>query len=164
MLRDADAAEAAENAVQRGANEFADGEEDGELEDGEVDDAEDGEVYEDGEMKDDYEGHDETYDQEDEGAQNGYGGRHEQQASNGTGSRQPIIGPQMPTAPTMPPLAQLPQAVLGSGQDEAMKNIMMSWYYAGYYTGFYEGQKQGAEAVSMSAESGRGKQQGKEEV
>lgn len=26
-------------------------------------------------------------------------------------------------------------------QDEALKNLMMSWYYAGYYTGFYEGQQ-----------------------
>ena len=24
-----------------------------------------------------------------------------------------------------------------------MKNIMMSWYYAGYYTGLYEGKQQG---------------------
>lgn len=22
-----------------------------------------------------------------------------------------------------------------------MKNLMMSWYYAGYYTGFHEGQQ-----------------------
>ena len=28
-------------------------------------------------------------------------------------------------------------------QDEAMKNLMMSWYYAGYYTGLYEGKQQG---------------------
>ena len=27
-------------------------------------------------------------------------------------------------------------------QDEALKNLMMSWYYAGYYTGLYEGQQQ----------------------
>jgi hypothetical protein len=26
-------------------------------------------------------------------------------------------------------------------QDEALKNLMMSWYYAGYYTGLYEGQQ-----------------------
>ena len=24
-----------------------------------------------------------------------------------------------------------------------MKNLMMSWYYAGYYTGLYEGKQQG---------------------
>ena len=26
-------------------------------------------------------------------------------------------------------------------QDEGLKNMMMSWYYAGYYTGLYEGQQ-----------------------
>ncbi|KAK1813015.1 hypothetical protein LTR12_012614 [Friedmanniomyces endolithicus] len=26
-------------------------------------------------------------------------------------------------------------------QDEPLKNVMMSWYYAGYYTGLYEGQQ-----------------------
>lgn len=31
--------------------------------------------------------------------------------------------------------------ILGVVQDEALKNLMMSWYYAGYYTGFYEGQQ-----------------------
>lgn len=29
-----------------------------------------------------------------------------------------------------------------SVKDEALKNLMMSWYYAGYYTGLYEGQHQ----------------------
>ncbi|RFU27788.1 hypothetical protein B7463_g8552, partial [Scytalidium lignicola] len=28
-------------------------------------------------------------------------------------------------------------------QDEGLKNLLMSWYYAGYYTGLYEGQQQG---------------------
>ena len=27
-------------------------------------------------------------------------------------------------------------------QDEALKNLMMSWYHAGYYTGLYEGRRQ----------------------
>jgi len=27
-------------------------------------------------------------------------------------------------------------------QDEGLKKLMMSWYYAGYYTGLHEGQKQ----------------------
>ncbi|KAL8711602.1 MAG: hypothetical protein Q9220_004012 [cf. Caloplaca sp. 1 TL-2023] len=27
-------------------------------------------------------------------------------------------------------------------QDPDLKNLMMSWYYAGYYTGLYEGRKQ----------------------
>lgn len=26
-------------------------------------------------------------------------------------------------------------------KDEALKNLMMSWYYAGYYTGLYEGRQ-----------------------
>lgn len=26
-------------------------------------------------------------------------------------------------------------------EDAGLKNLMMSWYYAGYYTGLYEGQK-----------------------
>ncbi|MCJ1403149.1 hypothetical protein MMC11_006372 [Xylographa trunciseda] len=33
-------------------------------------------------------------------------------------------------------------AIAASTQEEAQKNLMMSWYWAGYYTGFYEGQKQ----------------------
>ncbi|ROW06560.1 hypothetical protein VMCG_04311 [Cytospora schulzeri] len=37
----------------------------------------------------------------------------------------------------MPP----PQALLGSMQDEGLKRLLMSWYYAGYYTGLYEGQQ-----------------------
>jgi len=28
-----------------------------------------------------------------------------------------------------------------ASHDEALKNLMMSWYWAGYYTGLYEGQK-----------------------
>ncbi|KAH7367324.1 hypothetical protein B0T11DRAFT_325605 [Plectosphaerella cucumerina] len=35
-----------------------------------------------------------------------------------------------------------PQALLGSVQDEGLKKLLMSWYYAGYYTGLYEGQQQ----------------------
>ena len=26
-------------------------------------------------------------------------------------------------------------------EDEGLKNLMMSWYFAGYYTGLYEGQQ-----------------------
>ncbi|KAI4285153.1 MAG: hypothetical protein L6R35_004727 [Caloplaca aegaea] len=33
-------------------------------------------------------------------------------------------------------------ATLMNGEDESLKNLMMSWYYAGYYTGLYEGHKQ----------------------
>ncbi|KAI6911300.1 hypothetical protein KC318_g7562 [Hortaea werneckii] len=35
----------------------------------------------------------------------------------------------------------MPQALMNSVQDEGLKNMMMSWYYAGYYTGLYEGQQ-----------------------
>ncbi|KAK7748077.1 hypothetical protein SLS53_001329 [Cytospora paraplurivora] len=35
-----------------------------------------------------------------------------------------------------------PQALLGSMQDEGLKRLLMSWYYAGYYTGLYEGKQQ----------------------
>ncbi|KAL9629691.1 MAG: hypothetical protein Q9204_005132 [Flavoplaca sp. TL-2023a] len=34
-------------------------------------------------------------------------------------------------------------------QDQGLKNLMMSWYYAGYYTGLYEGRKQ-PDAVASS--------------
>ncbi|KAF7554408.1 hypothetical protein G7046_g6829 [Stylonectria norvegica] len=34
------------------------------------------------------------------------------------------------------------QVVLGAVQDENLKKLLMSWYYAGYYTGLYEGQQQ----------------------
>ncbi|RDW91464.1 hypothetical protein BP5796_02629 [Coleophoma crateriformis] len=46
----------------------------------------------------------------------------------------------------------LPQHLIGQGltfgyaevHDEGLKNLLMSWYYAGYYTGLYEGQQQRA--------------------
>ncbi|KAF4469427.1 Survival motor neuron 1 [Fusarium albosuccineum] len=34
------------------------------------------------------------------------------------------------------------QTVLGSVQDENLKKLLMSWYYAGYYTGLFKGQQQ----------------------
>ncbi|OAL48809.1 hypothetical protein IQ07DRAFT_645563 [Pyrenochaeta sp. DS3sAY3a] len=51
------------------------------------------------------------------------------------------------TAETRPPheearAASMPQAILGTVQDQSLKNIMMSWYYAGYYTGLHDGQQQ----------------------
>ncbi|KAF2085847.1 hypothetical protein K490DRAFT_23504, partial [Saccharata proteae CBS 121410] len=42
---------------------------------------------------------------------------------------------------TVAAASSMPQAILGSGQDDPLKNLMMSWYYAGYYQGIYEGQK-----------------------
>ena len=38
-------------------------------------------------------------------------------------------------------------------ENEALKNLMMSWYYAGYYTGYYEG-KQHAEQESGGDKTG----------
>jgi hypothetical protein len=32
-------------------------------------------------------------------------------------------------------------------QDETLKNIMISWYYAGYYTGLHAGQQQSQKDV-----------------
>jgi len=73
--------------------------------------------------------------------------------------------------------ASMPQALLGSGrypachsrvkrpdmiskkrsdiltvQDENLKNLMMSWYYAGYYTGLHTGQQQAASDGAHSAQ------------
>lgn len=33
-------------------------------------------------------------------------------------------------------------------RDEGMKNLLISWYYAGYYTGLYEGQQQAAKKAT----------------
>lgn len=38
-------------------------------------------------------------------------------------------------------------------QDEAMKNLMMSWYYAGYYTGLYEGQQKALQTQATYSSS-----------
>ncbi|KAJ5810991.1 hypothetical protein N7447_010507 [Penicillium robsamsonii] len=40
------------------------------------------------------------------------------------------------------PVIPMPHAVTANVQDESLKNLMMSWYYAGYYTGLHEGQQQ----------------------
>ncbi|PWY86284.1 hypothetical protein BO70DRAFT_225000 [Aspergillus heteromorphus CBS 117.55] len=37
--------------------------------------------------------------------------------------------------------APMPHPALSQVQDEGLKNLMMSWYFAGYYTGLYEGQQ-----------------------
>ncbi|KAL1586682.1 hypothetical protein WHR41_04617 [Cladosporium halotolerans] len=56
--------------------------------------------------------------------------------------------PSTATGPSVPPStngplagAAMPQALLSTMQDEGMKNLVMSWYYAGYYTGLLEGQQ-----------------------
>ncbi|KAL8668932.1 MAG: hypothetical protein Q9168_006458 [Polycauliona sp. 1 TL-2023] len=35
------------------------------------------------------------------------------------------------------------------GQDEGLKNLMMSWYYAGYYTGLHEGRQQPPDPTAL---------------
>ncbi len=51
------------------------------------------------------------------------------------------------------------EAILIGGvvQDEGLKNLMMSWYYAGYYTGLYEGRKQSELAGPQSNGNGQSK-------
>ena len=89
----------------------------------------------------------------------------------------PSFDPAAQYPPVAPGLAALPQAVLGQGKflscfptryiahktryiqlmqtllgsDEALKNVLMAWYYAGYYTGLYEGRQQGVASASASA-------------
>ena len=40
----------------------------------------------------------------------------------------------------VPSVLGVPHAISNGMQDETLKNLMMSWYYAGYYTGLYEAQ------------------------
>ncbi|KAL5394574.1 hypothetical protein PMIN03_010688 [Paraphaeosphaeria minitans] len=48
--------------------------------------------------------------------------------------------------------ASMPQALLGSVQDENVKNLMMSWYYAGYYTGLMSGQQRAPDNASQQTQ------------
>ncbi|MCJ1437320.1 hypothetical protein MMC27_006707 [Xylographa pallens] len=60
-----------------------------------------------------------------------------------TKPRVPIRLPETDNPKLTQNLSSFPQGVIAaSTQEEAQKNLMMSWYWAGYYTGFYEGQKQ----------------------
>ncbi|CAN8103791.1 unnamed protein product [Discula destructiva] len=34
-----------------------------------------------------------------------------------------------------------PDSLLASVQDDGLRKLLMSWYYAGFYTGFYQGQQ-----------------------
>ncbi|TVY46566.1 Survival motor neuron-like protein 1 [Lachnellula cervina] len=47
----------------------------------------------------------------------------------------------------------LPQHLIGQVHDDNLKNLLMSWYYAGYYTGLYEGQQQGTQASHAKPEN-----------
>ncbi|CAG8935298.1 unnamed protein product [Penicillium salamii] len=46
------------------------------------------------------------------------------------------------------PAASLPMPHPVMANDEVLKNLMMSWYYAGYYTGLHEGQQQASQGKS----------------
>ncbi|KAK4226441.1 survival motor neuron-like protein 1 [Podospora fimiseda] len=43
-----------------------------------------------------------------------------------------------------------PQMLLGTVQDEELKKLLMSWYYAGYYTGLYEGKQKGLQEAEQA--------------
>ncbi|OAF59632.1 hypothetical protein VC83_03988 [Pseudogymnoascus destructans] len=58
--------------------------------------------------------------------------------SLGEGDGQSTTKPNGGTSSAQPPL---PQHLIGAVGDENLKNLLMSWYYAGYYTGLYEGQQ-----------------------
>ncbi|KAJ4307128.1 hypothetical protein N0V88_000505 [Collariella sp. IMI 366227] len=48
------------------------------------------------------------------------------------------------------PHALGPQVLLGTIQDEELKKLLMSWYYAGYYTGLFEGKQQGLQQAEQA--------------
>ncbi|KAI5784591.1 hypothetical protein EDC01DRAFT_777283 [Geopyxis carbonaria] len=44
------------------------------------------------------------------------------------------------------PMPEFPAQVFSvGGNNEAMRNLMMAWYWAGYYTGFHDGQTKGSQ-------------------
>lgn len=60
---------------------------------------------------------------------------------------------QQPASTAVPSAAPpLPAHLIGHVHDEGLKNLLMSWYYAGYYTGLYEGQQKGQQ-MAKSAEA-----------
>ncbi|CAG5182091.1 uncharacterized protein ALTATR162_LOCUS9987 [Alternaria atra] len=80
-------------------------------------------------------------------AQSDQSGPSPQQEPDLSGQQGPQIQSPRAEAPPVPHAAgtltdAMPQAILGTVQDENMKNMMMSWYYAGYYTGLHAGQQQ----------------------
>ncbi|KAH8157702.1 hypothetical protein CIB48_g10551 [Xylaria polymorpha] len=44
------------------------------------------------------------------------------------------------TQHSQPHISGPPPALLSTIRNEGLKQLLMSWYYAGYYTGYYEGQ------------------------
>ncbi|BCS28950.1 uncharacterized protein APUU_70520S [Aspergillus puulaauensis] len=69
---------------------------------------------------------------------------HAPQTTNGSAQAKPGPTPVDPQAPPMP-LPVFPQ-----GQNEGLKNLMMSWYYAGYYTALYEEQQRASQNSKSS--------------
>ncbi|CCC07401.1 unnamed protein product [Sordaria macrospora k-hell] len=68
----------------------------------------------------------------------------EVKVENSLESQQPAVAaPPLagPTAAAVGLPGPGPQLMLGSVQDEELKKLLMSWYYAGYYTGLYEGKQ-----------------------
>jgi hypothetical protein len=43
--------------------------------------------------------------------------------------------------------------IFNAVHDDNLKNLLMSWYYAGYYTGLYEGQQQGTQVSHAKPEN-----------
>ncbi|KAL8741929.1 MAG: hypothetical protein Q9190_005517 [Brigantiaea leucoxantha] len=71
------------------------------------------------------------------------------------------VASEQPTNSTLPantdsneqvsqPMLSMPQVALNNVQDEALKHLMMSWYYAGYYTGLYEGKQQATASMTTA--------------
>ncbi|KAK3683621.1 hypothetical protein B0T22DRAFT_483457 [Podospora appendiculata] len=69
-------------------------------------------------------------------------------------SQQPEPGQAETPSGAGPAPAFGPQALLESVQDEDMKKLLMSWYYAGYYTGLVEGKQQAGKAPDVYDVSG----------
>jgi len=66
-------------------------------------------------------------------------GNHEQAPVHGDEHGISDLPSQTVPPPGLPPI---PQNIVGGAENEVLRNLMMSWYYAGYYTGLYEGQQQ----------------------
>lgn len=60
---------------------------------------------------------------------------------NGSVPQKPLLPPSVGSTAQLPGVPSMPNLILDNIQDESLKNLMMSWYYAGYYTGLYEGQQ-----------------------
>lgn len=50
--------------------------------------------------------------------------------------------------------------VVSASQDENLRNMMMSWYYAGYHTGLYEGQQKVLAQWQESLQAEEGAEEG----